>query len=161
MAEGWSDYLVAIVGASAALAGLVFVGVSLNLERILRLPGLVNRGLETLLDFVVVLIVASLLLMPVEEPWVAGLLVLVSVLVLRSGTFLLQRAAWPGTAPEHRPSFRRRIAISLLVSGAFLAGALTLLAGSVDGLYAVGAAITLSLLMGVLNAWVLLVEINR
>jgi hypothetical protein len=32
----WGNFFIAQVGASAALAGLIFVGVSINLERILK-----------------------------------------------------------------------------------------------------------------------------
>ena len=36
-------------GAAAALAGLVFVAVSINIARILTLPGVPERGLQTVL----------------------------------------------------------------------------------------------------------------
>lgn len=46
-ASEWSELFVASAGASAALAGLVFVAVSINVERILEFPGLPERALET------------------------------------------------------------------------------------------------------------------
>src|SRR5215213_5799028 len=46
--EGWSDFLVASAGASAALAGLVFIGISINLTRILAFPGLPARAAPTI-----------------------------------------------------------------------------------------------------------------
>ena len=46
--EDWSDFLVASSGASAALAGLVFIGISINLTRILDGPGLPGRAGQTI-----------------------------------------------------------------------------------------------------------------
>jgi hypothetical protein len=44
--EEWHDFFLAAAGAAAVLAGLVFVGVSINLEMIMADPtyGLVNRA---------------------------------------------------------------------------------------------------------------------
>jgi drug/metabolite transporter (DMT)-like permease len=44
----WQDLFVASAGASAALTGLVFVAVSVNIERILKFEGLPERALQTL-----------------------------------------------------------------------------------------------------------------
>ena len=46
---GWENFNIAEVGASAALLGLLFVGVSINLARIISLPGLPNRALLALI----------------------------------------------------------------------------------------------------------------
>ena len=51
--EGWDNFFIAEVGASAALAGLIFVAVSLNLPKILSVGGLPDRvtnGLTGRLD---------------------------------------------------------------------------------------------------------------
>ncbi|HEY6636935.1 MAG TPA: hypothetical protein VIZ61_04550 [Solirubrobacterales bacterium] len=54
----WTDLFVASAGASAALAGLVFVAVPINIDRILRFPGLPERALETVLLGLAVVITA-------------------------------------------------------------------------------------------------------
>lgn len=54
---GWERFLVAQVGASAALAGLVFVSVSINLARILSSGGLPESALEALVLLLAVLVI--------------------------------------------------------------------------------------------------------
>ena len=46
--EAWHDFFVGELGAAAALAGLLFVSLSVNQERILKLPGLAQRGIQGL-----------------------------------------------------------------------------------------------------------------
>jgi hypothetical protein len=43
---GWDNFFVAEVGAAAALSGLLFVAVSINLTRILAIPHLPARAAE-------------------------------------------------------------------------------------------------------------------
>ncbi len=48
--EPWHDFFVAVAGASAALTGLIFVGVSLSLTRMLAIPRLADRASQAI-DF--------------------------------------------------------------------------------------------------------------
>jgi hypothetical protein len=70
----WHDFFLAAAGAAAVLAGLVFVGVSINLEMIMSDPayGLAGRALEALVLLVAVLIVTLLLLVPSQGRVLAG-----------------------------------------------------------------------------------------
>jgi len=61
---GWESFFVAQVGASAAVAGLVFVGVSINLDKILKYVGLPARAMEALVVLILVLVTSSLMLVP-------------------------------------------------------------------------------------------------
>jgi hypothetical protein len=63
-ADRWTDFGVGVAGASAALAGLVFVAVSINLSEILKYRNLPGRAAMTLMLFVTPLIVGVLLLVP-------------------------------------------------------------------------------------------------
>ncbi len=51
-------------GRLRAAAGLVFVGVSINLDKILKYAGLPGRPLEALIALIPVLITSSLMLVP-------------------------------------------------------------------------------------------------
>ena len=59
MTAGWENFFVAEVGAAAALSGLLFVAVSINLSRILQLATLPERALESLLVLLSVVAVAT------------------------------------------------------------------------------------------------------
>src|SRR5271156_6091694 len=69
MIEPWANFFVAQVGASAALLGLVFVSISLNLPKILSNPYLPDRALMTMSLLLAILLVASLLLIPDQPRW--------------------------------------------------------------------------------------------
>ena len=76
----WHDFFVAEAGAAGVLTGLVCVGVSMNLERILSEPGsgLTGRSAaEALILLMAVLTVSSLLLVPGQGRGLVGTEVLV------------------------------------------------------------------------------------
>jgi len=156
----WTDFFVAAAGASAALAGLVFVAVSINVDRILKYAGLPERGLETVLLLMTVLLVSLFGLVPGQSPRALGVELFVlagcvggAVLRLptirsddKGGTFAWQLARWGVRGAALIP---------------FLVGALSLVAESGGGLYWIVAGMIFATTGAVTNAWVLLVEILR
>jgi hypothetical protein len=157
----WTDLFVATAGASAALAGLVFVAVSINLERILAFRGLPERALETLLFLVSVLLVSVVALIPGQDHVALGLELLViclaiDAIVMRQPTIQVEEGE------VMRRSWRvSRWTLRLVATVPFLIGAISLIAASGGGLYWLVAGIVLAVAAGVANAWVLLVEILR
>jgi hypothetical protein len=75
----WHDFFLAQAGAAGVLTGLVFVGVSINLQKIVSDPrsGLAGRAAEALILLVAVLMGSVLVLVPGQGPGVLGAEVLV------------------------------------------------------------------------------------
>jgi hypothetical protein len=157
--EDWKDLFVATAGASAALTGLVFVAVSINIERILALPGVPERALQTLVLLIGVVVVSIFGLVPGQSDTALGVELLVEgVLVTAAAAVLVRRSL---TGPMRRSWVGGRFGTSLLATLPFAVGGLSLLASSGGGLYWTLAGIVAAIVGGVLNAWVLLVEILR
>ncbi|MGV1049962.1 MAG: hypothetical protein ACOYD4_15725 [Solirubrobacterales bacterium] len=156
----WKDLFVAVAGASAALAGLVFVAVSINIERIMRYPGLPERALETLLFLVVVLLVSIVGLIPGQSHVALGAELLVVSLGIGAGiTRLNTFQVDPG---EVRLSWRlSRWTVRALAVVPLVIGGLSVLVESGGGLYWIVAGIVFAIAGAVASAWVLLVEILR
>jgi hypothetical protein len=163
--DEWHDFLLATAGA-AVLVGLVFVGVSINLEMIMANPtlGLVNRALETLILLMAVLIATCLLLVPAQGTVVAGVEVL-AVGVIDWGAIvaiqLLQLRNWRSLDPSFRWHFVLRVVFGQAATLPFLVAGIALVNWGSEGLYWLVAGVVLSLVVWVIDAWVLLVEIHR
>jgi hypothetical protein len=164
--EEWHDFLLAAAGAAAVLAGLVFVGVSINLDTIMSNPGygLADRALEALVLLVAVLIATILLLVPAQGTGLAGaellavglvdwaVVVIIQVLVLRN---------WRSLEPAFRWHFVPRVVLCQVATLPIVAAGVGVMGWGVGGLYWLVVGVVLSLLVAVLDAWVLLVEIHR
>jgi hypothetical protein len=156
----WSNFFVAEVGATAALAGLIFVAVSLNLDRMLKYRWLPQRAAQTLAVLIEALILASIGLLPHGTPALAGTAMTVVAIAAYVVTYVIGRAGGR-ISPEFRGYWLINIALLQVVQLPAIAGGLLLALGRPAGLWLIAATIMVALTLGVLNAWVFLVEIAR
>ncbi len=156
----WSDLFVASAGAAAALAGLVFVAVSINIDRILSYQGLPERALETVLTLLVVVLVSIIGLIPGQSDTALGIELLATAGVYALVISRLSNQALPPGA-EPRRWIVGRMFVRAIAALPLLIGAISIIAGTGGGLYWVVAGIAGAIIGGVANAWVLLVEILR
>lgn len=158
--EHWSDLFVATVGAAAALTGLLFVAVSINLDRILSFEGLPNRALATLVLLLGATIVSILCLAPGQSNAALGIELLVVGLLASLIVFRQLRASHD---PKHQTTGQYAGHLTLGAIGVipFVIAGISLLAESGGGMYWVLAGVVGAIVGGVANAWVLLVEILR
>jgi hypothetical protein len=156
---GWETFFVAEVGAAAALTGLLFVAVSINLTKVLAFPQLPGRAGESLMMLMAVLVIASLGLIPGQPRLALGAEILAVAALVWIWPMVLQKRALIPNAPLHwaltRALTHQIGTVPLVVSG------VSLLVGAGGGLYWLAAGALLSFAAAIANSWVLLVEIQR
>jgi modulator of FtsH protease len=158
----WESFFVAQVGASAALTGLVFVALSINLERIIGDSLLVGRAGEALMLLLLPVVLGLLSLMSdvaIETVGAWGLgAALVGFVGLNRILVRARAEAWR-TRP-HIELVGRVLAVELAVVP-LVVGAAVLLSGSASGFDVIAVGGIVCLVVGIGDAWVLLVEILR
>jgi hypothetical protein len=158
----WTNFFITAAGASAALAGLVIVAISVNIARILEFPHLPARSAATVARLILILVSSMAALMPQ------------SVSVLGAEIFVFALAAWGLELRSNRRGVLARAQIgrprfeSLLESVLgevqilpFLIAAILLMAHRDSGYYCIAAGVLAIFIFSTLNVWVLLVEILR
>ncbi|WP_109126565.1 hypothetical protein [Dyella sp. C11] len=163
---GWATLLAAEVGAAAALTGLLFVAISINLTRILANPILPSRAIDALCKLSNVLLIATVGLVPGIPERVFGWVALaIGFLAWLVPTHLQYRQLRQGSADwnwrEHKDWIITRAVMTQLATLPFLAMAVSLELGVGGGLYWLVPGVLFSFLGGMYGAWILLVEILR
>ncbi len=156
---GWENFLVAETGAAAALAGLLFVSVAINISKILAYPGLPGRAAEAVLLLFNVLVASTLGLVPQPSRLLGAELALVGLLLC---LIILSLQIRDARRPEQRAwwSATRIVTVQLGLLPMIAAG-VSLLAQRAGGLYWLVAGVIFSFGAALIVAWVLLVEILR
>ncbi len=161
MVGDWSTFFAAQVGAGAALTGLVFVALSINLKQILAFPGLPSRAAEAIILLMQPVLIGAAVLIPGQR------LVALAIEILVVGVltwYQITKMIWQArTLLVKQPPFQRLTRIGLAEAGTvaqLVAGGM-LAAGVGQGLYVEAGALLMCIIDGVVDAWVLLVEILR
>jgi hypothetical protein len=162
----WTDFALAHVGASAALLGLVFVGISINLRDIVGTGSLVHRAAEAVVLLGSVLVTATVVLVPGQRKDVLSTELILLAAALFAVVLFLQRDAVtqssdPGNPGPPRGSLAVRRAFGLGAAALIAVTGISLAAGVGGGLYWWPAAVLVAYVGALVNAWVLLVEILR
>jgi len=157
----WHDLCVALAGASGALLGLAFVAISFNLDAIIADKFLPSRAVETLIFFAYPLAGSLLVLTPGLSHTALG----IGLAILAAGLLgLVRRVDLPRWRHERNEPLTWRVSHavpgSLLATLAVIAAVATITI-SIGGLYWLGGAMAVATSAGLINSWVLLVEIKR
>jgi hypothetical protein len=157
----WGDFAIATAGAAAALAGLLVVAISINVREILAERDLPTRAACALVVLSSPLVTALLVLVPGQSADALGI-------ELISFGVLLGVALVPRNLPFRLPAQRtmsswllaQGVPILAIVAGTTVAG-IGMVTGSLGGLYWLVPAVIAAIAGGLIQAWVLLIEILR
>jgi len=161
LASAWSGFGEAVATAAAALAGLLFIAVSINLKQILEFASLPTRAAQTLIMFVTPLIVALLVITPGQARIALATELMATGLVIGGVQLYLDLTAEKG---DEVTLWRRMIGAvfpAVFSSGCLVLAGATFAAEAGGGLYWLVPSVLAAIIFGLINVWVLLVEILR
>ena len=160
MIEQWSEFHVAMAGATAALVGLVIVASSVNIGEIIKSRTLTARLLAGIAALVLALTVSALGLVPrIDAAWFGALTILATLL---AAAFQVHATRLIATDPE--PADRARplkYLVGFLPIVAYLFAGGLVWAGHPAGLYLAAAGCLLAIVSAIVVSWVALVEVLR
>jgi hypothetical protein len=147
--------------AAAALTGLLFVALSINLRQIIANPGLIARAVEVLIVLSAALILSTLLLMPGQPTGAAAIEIIITAVAVSAVTARIQISTDRRALGISRLAFATRIIGAHTGSFLLVVGAISLLAQTGGGLYWVVPALLAMIVVSIIGAWIMLVEIVR
>jgi hypothetical protein len=159
--ENWEFYMSVAAEASATLTGLVFVAVSINLARIIEIPGLSGLAAESMARFLGVVFISLAALIPGQSLTTLGREVVFLDVALWLIQTQLQVAYFRSKTGHPWQWAARRVVRTFAACLPFLIGGVLMSLGGKAGAYWMTPGVFFSVIAGVANAWVLLVEVVR
>ncbi|KRC60606.1 hypothetical protein ASE14_06335 [Agromyces sp. Root81] len=159
--EAWTEFNVAMVGATAALAGLLIVAMSVNIGEIMKSVTLPPRAAASIAALVLAITAGAFGLVPGQPVVAYGVEVLVASVL--AGVFQVH-AIRVVMREDHVSPFDRvlKSIAGVLPIAAFLVGAVLVVTGVVEvGLITMAVGSVLSIIAALVMAWVVLVEVLR
>ena len=159
-AAEWHDFFLVTGGGAAALAGLVFVAMSINLDVVAQNATHRYRAINMLTGFTAAFMICALALMGGQGHQAVGtgwLVVATAAVVIYVHNYV-RAAKQGGSKAALRPD---RLAGGVTCYVAEIVGAVVLILGYVAGLYVAAVGLTISLALLISGAWLLLVAVHE
>ncbi len=158
--EAWREFNVAMAGATAALAGLVIVAASVNIDKIVKASTLTARLAAAIAALVLALVVSTVGLIPgIDAVWYG-----VTVIVATAAAAVFQVHATRVIMTDPEPLQTARFAKSTLgfvPLAAYLAAGIALVTAHPAGLVLMAVGCLVAITAALIVSWVVLVEVLR
>ncbi len=160
--ESWGEFNVAIAGAGAALGGLLIVALSVNIKQIAESRGLAARAGASISALILGVVLSCTALIPGQELWTFGVVVLLGALAGGAIAFLAARAVLGDDTPGHSHRWdTQHIASFVFPLVIYAVGGVLTALSLPAGLVIVAFGTIIALIGAVVFSWVALVEILR
>jgi hypothetical protein len=160
-ADSWQALYTAVAGATAALTGLLFIALSLNLHAIIKVPTHRARARETLGATLSLLVLSLLMLIPGQDRCVLGSELIAGSLVLVLVAVKFHRRTLRRMVAGRRVRWALRLAVLHLGTVPMLVAGISLTVGQFGGLFWLVPTILIYMLWSLNNAWLLVVQASE
>jgi len=158
--DQWNNFFVMVGGGAAALAGLVFIAMSINLSIITRDATHKNRAIATLTGFTAVFMICAFALIGNQSyKWVGFEWLVVTLVPMITYIRVYFRATKMGRSSVGLSIGRFIVGTSCYA--AQIIGSILLISGYIAGLYVASAAMVLSFAFFISAAWLLIIGVQE
>ena len=156
--EAWQALFGAVAAASAALTGLLFVGLSINLKKVVGTPEHMGRAREALGQMLSLLVLSIIVLIPGQNRLALGAELILLGAILAGVSAVLHAQTLTRIRPGRRLRWGARFAIFHVGTVAIpLAGA-SLMLGHYGGLFWLALTVLIYFPWSTINAWTLVIQ---
>jgi hypothetical protein len=159
--EAWHDFFVSGVGASAALSGLIAVGLSISLKEMIRFPHLLLRAAASLVLLLAILTLSTMLLAPGQSVHTIGIEVTLTGAAFWLVTTGLGLRGLRDVPAQYRQTQWLTFVLRQVAAIPFVIAGIVILDRGEGGLYWLVTGFVASFIVALSDAWVILVEIHR
>jgi modulator of FtsH protease len=164
MIEDWGTFFAAILGATGALLGLLFVGISLNINKIISSKGLQTAAMQPMFLLLSLLIMSIFFLIPKQSCNALGIEIVITGLIFAIITLYNDYAIYKIIAKGSKSKPKRYIFNSIQNTLPYIiiisSGIVLLMCGMV-GIYVMVPAIILAYIQISTMSWALVVDISK
>src|SRR5436190_23661735 len=157
--ELWHDFFLMVGGGAAALAGLVFVAISVNLEIITHDVMHKSRAISTLAGFATVFMICAFALIGGQDYKAVGVEWLLGTIIAAYFYYRGIVKSMRGVNPEKLPW--ERLTLATICYLGQIVGSIMFILGSTVGLYIASLAMVLLFASLISGAWLLIIGIHN
>lgn len=158
ISDAWQVLFGAVAAASAALTGLLFVGLSINLKRVIGTPEHLGRAREVLGQLLSLLVLSIILLIPGQSRLLLGAELILLGATLAGVSVFLHRQTFQRIEAGRRMRWGARVAVFHVGTLAIPSAGVSLVLNRYGGLFWLVITVLIYFLWSTINAWTLVVQ---